>query len=57
MNENLDTDYKLSSKESNINQNKFDFNIYKIEKITLFIEGQKPLIDKKHNNNFLFIFL
>ena len=32
MNENLDTDYKLSSKESNINQNKFDFNNYKIEK-------------------------
>ena len=53
MNENLDTDYKLSSKESNINQNKIDFNNYKIEKNELFIEGQKPLIDKRHYNKLL----
>ena len=51
MNENLDTDYKLSSKESNINQNKFDFNIYKIEKITLFIILFKLIIFLRYNLN------
>ena len=53
MNENLDTDYKLSSKETNFNKNNIDFHNYKIEKINLFIEGQKPLIDKKNNNKLL----
>ena len=53
MNENLDTDYKLSSNETNSNKNIIDFHNYKIEKINLYIEGQKPLSDKMHNNKLL----
>ena len=43
MNENLDTDWKLSSKENKIIKNFSNFKNFKVEKISFFIEGVKNL--------------
>ena len=47
MNENLDTDWKLSSKENKIIKYRNSFNNFKIEKTSFFIEGIKILDNKK----------
>ena len=47
MNENLDTDWKLSSKENKIIKNFSNFKNFKVEKISFFIEGVKNVDNKK----------
>ena len=51
MNENLDTDWKLSSKENKIIKYRNSFNNFKIEKTSFFIEGIKILDNKKIINS------
>lgn len=51
MNDNLDTDWKLSSKENQIIKYKNNFNNFKIERTSFFIEGIKILDNKKNNNS------
>ena len=51
MNENLDTDWKLSSKENKIIKSRKDFCNFQIEKSSFFIEAVKILDNNKNINS------
>ena len=51
MNENLDTDWKLSSKQNKIIKHWKDFYNFKIEKSSFFIEAVKILDNNKNINS------